>query len=110
MARVGRGGEGGSGPEERGRGRSVRVALERALLAVGPGIINAGFTAAAAFLALTLTDFQGLRELGLISGVGILLALVKPQFEVGKGEVGKGGVVRDPTPRRGRRDRACAPA
>ena len=26
---------------------------------------------------------------------GIILALIKPQFEVGKGEVGKGGVVRD---------------
>ena len=25
-----------------------------------------------------------------------LLALIKPQFEVGKGNVGKGGVVRDP--------------
>jgi 23S rRNA (cytidine1920-2'-O)/16S rRNA (cytidine1409-2'-O)-methyltransferase len=29
------------------------------------------------------------------------LALVKPQFEVGRGQVGKGGVVRDPTARRG---------
>ncbi len=29
-------------------------------------------------------------------GAGIL-ALIKPQFEVGKGKVGKGGVVRDPT-------------
>jgi 23S rRNA (cytidine1920-2'-O)/16S rRNA (cytidine1409-2'-O)-methyltransferase len=27
---------------------------------------------------------------------GYLLALIKPQFEVGKGRVGKGGVVRDP--------------
>jgi len=27
---------------------------------------------------------------------GAILALVKPQFEVGKGQVGKGGVVRDP--------------
>jgi 23S rRNA (cytidine1920-2'-O)/16S rRNA (cytidine1409-2'-O)-methyltransferase len=27
---------------------------------------------------------------------GLVLALVKPQFEVGKGEVGKGGIVRDP--------------
>ena len=27
---------------------------------------------------------------------GIILALIKPQFEVGKGKVGKGGVVRDP--------------
>lgn len=27
---------------------------------------------------------------------GHMIALIKPQFEVGKGEVGKGGVVRDP--------------
>jgi 23S rRNA (cytidine1920-2'-O)/16S rRNA (cytidine1409-2'-O)-methyltransferase len=27
---------------------------------------------------------------------GLIIALVKPQFEVGKGQVGKGGVVRDP--------------
>jgi 23S rRNA (cytidine1920-2'-O)/16S rRNA (cytidine1409-2'-O)-methyltransferase len=27
---------------------------------------------------------------------GVLIALVKPQFEVGRGRVGKGGVVRDP--------------
>ncbi len=30
-----------------------------------------------------------------------VLALVKPQFEVGRGNVGKGGVVRDPAARRG---------
>ena len=30
---------------------------------------------------------------------GEVLALIKPQFEVGKGEVGKGGVVRDPEKR-----------
>lgn len=27
---------------------------------------------------------------------GFIVALIKPQFEVGKGEVGKGGIVRDP--------------
>jgi len=32
----------------------------------------------------------------LLAPGGVLLALVKPQFEVGKGRVGKGGVVRDP--------------
>jgi 23S rRNA (cytidine1920-2'-O)/16S rRNA (cytidine1409-2'-O)-methyltransferase len=32
----------------------------------------------------------------LVRPQGIILPLVKPQFEVGKGEVGKGGVVRDP--------------
>ncbi len=33
--------------------------------------------------------------LGFIKEEGIILALVKPQFEVGKGEVGKGGIVRE---------------
>ena len=33
---------------------------------------------------------------GLLKEGGRLVVLVKPQFEVGKGEVGKGGVVRDP--------------
>jgi 23S rRNA (cytidine1920-2'-O)/16S rRNA (cytidine1409-2'-O)-methyltransferase len=34
--------------------------------------------------------------LGFLKGGGDLVSLVKPQFEVGKDEVGKGGVVRDP--------------
>jgi len=33
--------------------------------------------------------------LRLIRDDGIVVALIKPQFEVGRGEVGKGGVVRD---------------
>lgn len=32
----------------------------------------------------------------LVKPGGRILALIKPQFEVGKGEVGKGGIVRDP--------------
>jgi 23S rRNA (cytidine1920-2'-O)/16S rRNA (cytidine1409-2'-O)-methyltransferase len=35
-------------------------------------------------------------SLGLVKSGGMLAALIKPQFEVGKGQVGKGGVVRDP--------------
>jgi 23S rRNA (cytidine1920-2'-O)/16S rRNA (cytidine1409-2'-O)-methyltransferase len=34
--------------------------------------------------------------LGFLSDHARILALIKPQFEVGKGRVGKGGVVRDP--------------
>ena len=34
---------------------------------------------------------------GVLAPVADLVALVKPQFEVGKAQVGKGGVVRDPT-------------
>jgi 23S rRNA (cytidine1920-2'-O)/16S rRNA (cytidine1409-2'-O)-methyltransferase len=33
--------------------------------------------------------------LPLLMANGEIIALVKPQFEVGKGEVGKGGIVRD---------------
>lgn len=36
---------------------------------------------------------------GLLAPRGDLVALVKPQFEVGRGQVGKGGVVRDPAAR-----------
>jgi 23S rRNA (cytidine1920-2'-O)/16S rRNA (cytidine1409-2'-O)-methyltransferase len=32
----------------------------------------------------------------LIAPGGCIIALIKPQFEVGRGAVGKGGVVRDP--------------
>ncbi len=32
----------------------------------------------------------------LLKPQAVILALIKPQFEVGKGQVGKGGVVRDP--------------
>lgn len=35
-------------------------------------------------------------SVGLLKPGGRIIALIKPQFEVGKGEVGKGGVVRDP--------------
>jgi 23S rRNA (cytidine1920-2'-O)/16S rRNA (cytidine1409-2'-O)-methyltransferase len=36
------------------------------------------------------------NTLRLIKQGGCVVALIKPQFEVGRGEVGKGGVVRDP--------------
>ncbi|MBV8972448.1 MAG: TlyA family RNA methyltransferase [Sphingomonadaceae bacterium] len=36
------------------------------------------------------------RPLGFAKPAARLLALIKPQFEAGRGEVGKGGVVRDP--------------
>ncbi|MGH7858924.1 MAG: TlyA family RNA methyltransferase [Candidatus Binatia bacterium] len=36
------------------------------------------------------------KVVSLMRPAGAIIALVKPQFEVGKGRVGKGGVVRDP--------------
>jgi len=46
--------------------------------------------------------------LGFLKEGGMILSLIKPQFEVGKGEVGKGGVVRDPTLHRKVIDRITA--
>jgi 23S rRNA (cytidine1920-2'-O)/16S rRNA (cytidine1409-2'-O)-methyltransferase len=48
----------------------------------------------ASFISLTLVIPKVVE---LIAPNGLVVALVKPQFEVGKGKVGKGGIVRDPT-------------
>ena len=55
-------------------------------------------------LATIDTSFISLRIVvpavqPLLKPNGRILALIKPQFEVGKGQVGKGGVVRDPRQR-----------
>lgn len=47
----------------------------------------------ASFISLSLVIPPVLR---LLTPQGKIVALIKPQFEVGKGRVGKGGVVRDP--------------
>jgi 23S rRNA (cytidine1920-2'-O)/16S rRNA (cytidine1409-2'-O)-methyltransferase len=47
----------------------------------------------ASFISLALVIPPVLR---LLTPQGRIVALIKPQFEVGKGRVGKGGVVRDP--------------
>jgi 23S rRNA (cytidine1920-2'-O)/16S rRNA (cytidine1409-2'-O)-methyltransferase len=52
-------------------------------------------------LAVCDASFIGLEvvlpaPLALVRPGGRLITLIKPQFEVGKGQVGKGGIVRDP--------------
>lgn len=49
-------------------------------------VIDASFISLAKVLPATIA---------LIKDEGVIIALIKPQFEVGRGEVGKGGVVRD---------------
>ncbi len=50
-----------------------------------------------AFIGLRLVLPAALR---VMNDEGHVIALVKPQFEVGRGEVGRGGVVRDPAAHR----------
>ena len=62
--------------EERGAGRDPVAALYQVCIHTGPSIIAGACTTALAFAAIMLADFRGMQELGLMSSVGILLALL----------------------------------
>ncbi|MCG6157311.1 MMPL family transporter [Rubinisphaera margarita] len=57
-------------------GNEVPESLARAGHTVGRGIVTAALTTAVAFLCAGLTDFPGVAELGIIAGVGVLLAVI----------------------------------
>jgi len=61
---------------ERAAGKDVRQALEHTFASTGAGIVTATLTTATAFFALALSDFLGLRELGFITGSGLMLILL----------------------------------
>ena len=62
--------------EELRRGAGTRGAIRKAIIFTGLGIFTSCFTTAGAFFAMTLTHFKGIREMGLISGTGLLVCLV----------------------------------
>ncbi len=62
--------------EELRRGRTEHEAMYKAIVYTGQGIITGCLTTAGAFFAMALTDFKGIREMGLITGGGMLLCLV----------------------------------
>jgi predicted RND superfamily exporter protein len=61
--------------QERERGCDTKTALTNVFEQTVPSIVAGGFTAALAFFAVMLTDFQGVRELGQIAGGGLLISL-----------------------------------
>ena len=58
-----------------GDGEAKEGALETAAVEVGPALLVATGTTAIAFLAFVPTNYTGLAELGMISAIGIVLAL-----------------------------------
>jgi hypothetical protein len=62
--------------EELRHGRTQEQALRRAMVNTGQGIFSGALTTAGAFLAMGATDFRGIREMGFISGGGLILCLV----------------------------------
>lgn len=61
--------------EELRLGMSERVAIEKAVVNTGQGIFTGCFTTAGAFLAMGFTEFKGVKEMGIISGGGLLICL-----------------------------------
>lgn len=59
--------------EERHQGLDVAAALEAMAVGSGPAVLLGMATTAATFFAFLVTRFSGLRELGLLTGSGIIL-------------------------------------
>ena len=66
-----------------------------------PALEDHGYAGSRVSLATVDVSFISLEKVlpaivRCLSDKAVVIALVKPQFEVGRGRVGKGGVVRDP--------------
>lgn len=62
--------------EERRRGAGIEQALATMSGSSGRAVVVGAVTTAATFGAFLVTDFTGLRQMGLLTGAGILLCLV----------------------------------
>lgn len=62
--------------DEQAKAKSFDDAMVSTLGGVGPPIATGALTTAAAFFTLSVTDFRGLAELGIISGIGISFCLI----------------------------------
>ena len=62
--------------EARADGATRQNTIKKVMDRSGPGILLAGISTAFSFLPFVLTGFSGLVELGLITGVGILFAVL----------------------------------
>jgi len=62
--------------EEVRQGQSRRLAIAKAFGFTGIGVLTNALTIAGAFYIIVLTDFKGMREMGLIAGSGVIVCLV----------------------------------
>ncbi|MDR3457353.1 MAG: MMPL family transporter [Verrucomicrobiae bacterium] len=62
--------------EELRHGRTEQEAMMKAMMFTGQGIFTGALTTAGAFLAMALTDFKGISEMGIICGGGLMVCLV----------------------------------
>jgi len=62
--------------EELRHGRNEHEAMQKAMVYTGLGIFTGCLTTAVAFLAMGVTNFKGIQEMGIISGCGLMICLV----------------------------------
>ncbi len=62
--------------EWRAAGDSIVEALEKAFLKNGKGVITGAFTTACAFFTLVISSSRGMKEMGLVTGTGLLAILL----------------------------------
>ncbi|MEA1940180.1 MAG: MMPL family transporter, partial [Candidatus Caldatribacteriota bacterium] len=62
--------------ENRSVGKSIDIATEETFLKSGKGILTAGLTTCAAFLALVISSSRGMKEMGIVSSTGLLAILI----------------------------------
>jgi hopanoid biosynthesis associated RND transporter like protein HpnN len=62
--------------EELRHGKTEEQALTKAMVFTGQGIFTGAMTTAGAFLAMSLTHFKGIQEMGIICGGGLLICFV----------------------------------
>ncbi len=66
--------------EWRAAGDSIAVALEKTFLKSGKGIITGAVTTACAFLTLIISQARGMREMGIVVGIGLISILLATMF------------------------------
>lgn len=61
--------------EARSLGKPIATALEETFLKSGKGILTGGLTTSIAFLTLSISSSRGMKELGIVTGAGLLSIL-----------------------------------
>jgi hopanoid biosynthesis associated RND transporter like protein HpnN len=62
--------------EELRLGKSEEDAMRKAIVFTGQGILTGALTTAVAFLAMGLTNFKGIQEMGIICGGGMIICFI----------------------------------
>lgn len=62
--------------ERRAAGEGIAPALEKTFIQSGKGILTGGMTTATAFLAMAISHSRGMKEMGFVTGFGLLAILL----------------------------------